>query len=130
MERLKERLNITRQALSAFQEILQTPFSKIVRDAAIQRFEFTLEAVWKLAQRYLYLHDGLDLGSPKTVFRGCFQTKLMDETETSLLLQAVSDRNLTVHTYNEELAMEIYRNLSLYLPLFLKLYTTIEQQYG
>lgn len=126
MERLKERLIITKRALISFNEILQTPYSKIVRDAAIQRFEFTLEAIWKLAQNYLYTYDGLDLGSPKSVFRGCFQVGLLNELQTSMALQAVTDRNLTVHTYNEELAMEIYQNLSKYQPIFITLYENIE----
>ena len=37
MERLKERIPQTENALNAFNEILSIPYSKIVRDAAIQR---------------------------------------------------------------------------------------------
>jgi len=55
MERLKERLIQANKSLNSFKEILNEPYSKIVRDAAIQRFEFTLEAIWKLAQRYILI---------------------------------------------------------------------------
>lgn len=45
MERLKQRLATARQALGTLEELREEPFSKIVRDAAIQRFEYTFEAV-------------------------------------------------------------------------------------
>lgn len=50
MERYRERLTIARQALDTLDEVLAIAEpSQIVRDAAIQRFEYTLEAVWKAA---------------------------------------------------------------------------------
>ena len=125
MERLKERIDVTKKALLAFDDVLNHPYSTIVRDAAIQRFEFTLEAIWKLAQRHLILHEGLESASPKSVIRDCFQAKLIDENQTHVLLQAVDDRNLTVHTYNEKLAEQIYQNLFTYQPIFHKIYTAI-----
>lgn len=126
MERLKERLEQTRKALAALDEVLEKPYSKIIRDAAIQRFEFTLETLWKLAQRYIFIHDGIDIGSPKGVIRGCFQSGLLDETESELFLKAIDDRNLTVHTYNEALAEKIYHNIFNYRPIFLTLFQKIE----
>lgn len=128
MERLQERLKLTQQALLALEEVLNMPYSKIVRDAAIQRFEFTLEAIWKLAQRYLNIVEGLDIGSPKGVFRACFEVHLLNEAETHTALQAVLDRNLTVHTYNEELAMQIYHRLPAYLPVLQTVYTAITKK--
>ena len=118
MERLKERIKQTEKALGAFNEILKEPYSKIVRDAAIQRFEFTLETLWKLAQRYILLQNGIEAGSPKTVIRSCFQAALLNEKQTEILLIAIDDRNLTAHTYNEELAEKIYKNLFNYRPVF------------
>ena len=48
MERLKQRLEIAWQALMTLEElsVLKQP-SAIERDAAIQRFEYTVEASWK-----------------------------------------------------------------------------------
>ena len=125
MERLKERLKQTEKALNAFNEVLQEPYSKIVRDAAIQRFEFTLETLWKLAQRYILLQNGIDAGSPKSVVRGCFQAELINEEQTEILLMAIDDRNLTAHTYNEKLAETIYNNLYKYQPIFAVLFQKI-----
>lgn len=114
MERLIERLEVTKKALASLQEALALPYSKIVRDAAIQRFEFTLESLWKLAQRFLILNEGVEVGSPKGVIRASFQVGLLNEDQASLLLQSVDDRNLTVHTYNEQLAEQIYQHLLRY----------------
>ena len=51
MERVKERLQIARKALSTLQELTdKQELNTVERDAAIQRFEYTFEAVWKAAQ--------------------------------------------------------------------------------
>lgn len=114
MERLDQRLEMAQQALTAFDEVLAMPFDKIVRDAAIQRFEFTVEAIWKLCQLYLYQKEGLEFNSPKSVFRGLFQIGLLNETQVNLALKMIDDRNLTVHTYNEVLAQKIYKKIPEY----------------
>ena len=111
MERVKERLSVASRALATLDEALEAPKSKIVRDAAIQRFEYTFEAVWKAAQIYLKRVEGKDLASPKSVIRASFQAGLLDEAEAAAALQMVDDRNLTVHTYQEALAERIFGRL-------------------
>lgn len=121
MERLYERLTLAKKALLALEEVacIEQP-STVERDAAIQRFEFTFEAVWKAAKLMLYESEGIDVGSPKGVIRACREIGLYDEKDTILALQMVDDRNLTTHTYNEALAIEIYRKLASYAPLLKK----------
>lgn len=115
MERLRERLEVALRALRSFQEVLQIDNpNAIERDAAIQRFEFTFETVWKAAKLYLYDKEGIDAGSPKSVIRACREVGMWDDAETIRLLQMVDDRNLTVHTYNEALADTIHRRLKEY----------------
>ncbi len=126
MERLKQRIAIAKQALSALQEVLAMPYSAIVRDAAIQRFEFTFEVLWKLAQIYLHQKEGLDINSPKSVLRSCFQVNLLaSEEQVVIALKMADDRNLTVHTYNEKLAMQIYNHLPDYFKLMQLLFDSI-----
>lgn len=115
MDRLMERMKMATKALNAFHEVLLIKHSStIVRDAAIQRFEFSFEACWKAAKQYLYDVEGLDVGSPKGVIRSCREVGIFSDEETVLALKMVDDRNLTVHTYNEELANEIFKNLPRY----------------
>ncbi|WP_449355550.1 HI0074 family nucleotidyltransferase substrate-binding subunit [Virgibacillus natechei] len=115
MERLHERLQSSENALDTFQEIIdiKNP-STIERDAGIQRFEYSFESCWKAAKQYLYDIEGLDIGSPKGVLRSFREIGLLSEDETVLGLRMVNDRNMTVHTYNEELAVEIFGNLPQY----------------
>lgn len=118
MERLRERIEVAEKALNKFREIMiiKNP-TAIERDAAIQRFEFTFEAIWKAAKEMLYKIEGLDVGSPKGVIRACREVGVFDDKETIFALQMVNDRNLTVHTYNETLAREIYSHLNDYVFL-------------
>ena len=114
MDRLRERLVIARQALATLQQALREPKSQIVRDASIQRFEYTFEAVWKAAQLFLRVEESLEVGSPKAVIRATLQVGILSEEQARTSLRMADDRNLTVHTYNESLAESIYSRLSGY----------------
>ncbi|MBI4004288.1 MAG: nucleotidyltransferase substrate binding protein [Candidatus Omnitrophica bacterium] len=118
MERLRQRLLVAHEALSSLQEILQkSSVSLVERDAAIQRFEYTVEAVWRAAQRHLEVVEGLSAGSPKAATRLCREAGLLDDDQATQALEMVDDRNLTVHTYNEQIAQRIYGNLPRYAAL-------------
>lgn len=115
MERLEERLAVARRVLGTFQELLDIQYpSRVERDAALQRFEYTCEAVWKAVQRYLQEVEGISIGSPKGSIRASRDVGLISDEQTTLGLEMIDDRNLTVHTYNESLAEEIYRQLPSY----------------
>ena len=131
MERLKERLAVAQHALASLQEVLaiRSP-SLLERDAAIQRFEYTVEAIWKAAQRYLDVTQGLSAGSPKAAVRFSRQIGLLSDQQATHALEMIDDRNLTVHTYNEELAEHIYSRLPRHAALlstWLTSLTVLEQ---
>lgn len=108
MERLKERLLVADKALGSLNKLVQIEFpDDIVRDATIQRFEYSFEAVWKAVKKYLDLIEGIQANSPKAVIRASMETGLLDERSSRHALLMADDRNLTSHTYNEELAKEI-----------------------
>jgi nucleotidyltransferase substrate binding protein (TIGR01987 family) len=117
MVRLLEKQVSAQQALQRFSDVLREAKTTITRDAAIQRFEFTFEAVWKYAQFYLKTNEGIDLASPKAVIRACFQLGIFDEAQTELAIRMTDDRNLTSHTYDEQIAESIYQHFSDYYAL-------------
>lgn len=117
MERLKQRLEMAKKALNTLQELGTQSNSKVYRDATIQRFEYSFEAVWKAAKQYLNDIEGLDMGSPKAVIRACFQVGLLNQAQTQLALSMTDDRNLTIHLYNEPLAETIYTKIKDYQVL-------------
>lgn len=125
MEKLAMMAFDAKKALNTLEEILKEPFSPIVRDASIQRFEYTFEITWKLIREYLRDREGIVCNSPKSCFREAFRMKILSEEETMQALQMTDDRNMTTHTYHEEVADEIYSNLADYYNLMYHLYTNI-----
>ena len=109
MDRLQQRLSVADRAVATLRELALCPTpSRIERDAAIQRFEYSFEATSKAAQRFLALIEGIDTGSPKSTIRACRQAGLFSVLQAEHALAMVDDRNLTAHTYNERLAEAIF----------------------
>lgn len=111
MERLSERLAEAETALASFNELVRrTDRSVVERDAAIMRFTYTFEAVWKTAQRYLYEHEGLDIGSPKQAIRASRRIGLVTDEQAEAALRMADDRNLVVHVYRDAAARDLDRD--------------------
>ena len=99
------------KALLKLEEISLLDETEIVRDAAIQRFEFTFELGWKALRTYLREAHGLVCNSPKKCFREGLRLEMYDAQTTEKLLMMVDERNETMHTYDENRAQTIYKNI-------------------
>ena len=110
------RLHQFERALGRLQEALALPQDSVVRDACIQRFEFTFESAWKSIQTDAAA-EGTECTSPRDCFRAAFRMNVVDLHETKWL-KMVEDRNRPSHTYDEETAEEIYKGLPGYAELF------------
>lgn len=120
MDRLIQRIELARRALDRLSELVAIESrNEIERDALIQRFEFSFEAIWKAAQNYLASNEALQVGSPAGVIRSCRDVGLLTDPEAEAALHALSDRNLTVHTYNEALAEEIASRITAHARVLL-----------
>lgn len=104
------------RALGRLEEALALSEDAIVRDACIQRFEFTFETAWKAIQADAS-EEGTECTSPRDCFRMALRMGLLEVHETRWV-KMVEDRNRTPHTYHEETAEEIYRSLQGYAGLF------------
>jgi nucleotidyltransferase substrate binding protein (TIGR01987 family) len=100
-------------------EYQKDPSSKFIRDAAIQRFEYTFELSHKMLRRYLELTEP----SADIIEEMTFSTLIRTGSEKGLLLNAWDTwksyrqaRNLTSHTYDEDKAIYVYS----VIPLFLR----------
>ncbi len=121
MERLSLRYKDALRASTTLKQVLREPFSVIVRDAAIQRFEYTFEALWKFLKEYLKDNEGIIVNTPKAVFREAFAAGIFGEDETIKFLEMTDSRNNTSHTYKEEIADAIYEKIRDYSLLIEKL---------
>lgn len=115
---MQETLASFKQSLDRFNEILKEKESIITRDASIQRFEFTVELAWKSIQKFLR-EEKIICRSPKECLKEAFKFGLIEDDP--IWLQMIEDRNLTVHTYDENTAREVYKRLPKYLAPLIKL---------
>lgn len=118
-----ERYNDRRQelitAVQRLEEACAQPFSSFIRDSVIQRFEFCWELAWKTLRLKLEA-EGIAVNTPRETWQQALQVGLIaDENAWS---EAQKKRNLTSHTYDENLADEVYNYvLKQGLPLFREL---------
>ena len=102
-----------------------SPDYPFFRDSAVQRFEFTFELMWKLIKAFLE-GEGITCRSPKGCIRELFSAGFIDEELARALLKMVKDRNLTVHTYREEGAEELFGRLPNHVGALKRLNQVIE----
>jgi nucleotidyltransferase substrate binding protein (TIGR01987 family) len=130
MERVDLKYADAKKALKTLRDILKEPFSTIIRDAAIQRFEYTFEAFWKFIKEYLKVKEGIIANSPKSCFKEVFSLGFCTEEETVRLQEMTDKRNETSHMYKEAVAQAIYDRLEGYLLLMEGLLINLEKKYS
>jgi nucleotidyltransferase substrate binding protein (TIGR01987 family) len=118
------RIQAFEHALQRLMEALAKPEDSIVRDACIQRFEFTFEMAWKAIQESA-LAEGVECSSPRESFRVAFRLDLVGRDPRWMAM--VEDRNRTSHTYDEEVAQTIYRVLPEYAELLRRLLAKLRE---
>ena len=92
------------------------------RAGLIQFFEMTFELAWKMLKDYLE-SEGFTVISPRATLKQAFQAGLLDDGH--VWLEALTDRNLTVHTYEESIALAVEQSIrTRYYPALLALHQT------
>lgn len=126
MERLRERLSLADKALATLDEVetLALP-AAVARDITIMRFIYAFQACWQALQRNLNLVEGVEVETPKACMRGARDAGLLSDQQTEAALIMVDDRNLTVHTYNEELAEQIVGRMASHVSVMRSLLTAM-----
>ncbi len=119
---LFDRISVYRAALDRLREALAQPETAFMRDAIIQRFEFTFELAWKVLRLALRFHQ-IEVQSPKEALREAFSFGLISSGDGWTRLQ--KERNLTSHTYDEQAAIELVAFLR---AEGLSLFTALEQK--
>lgn len=101
-------------ALAAFQK---QPTDLFIRDASIQRFEYTYELCHKMLKRYLEITEP----NSELIDQMQFAQLIRTGSERGLLLNGWDTwnkyryaRNLTSHTYNEDKAVEVCQAIPLF----------------
>lgn len=100
--------------------------TELERAGIIQFFEMTFELAWKVLKDYLE-SEGYTVKSPRETVKQAFQIGLIDNGH--VWIDALSNRNLTTHTYDEELANKMTNEiLSAYIPELEKMYDKLSKE--
>lgn len=94
-----------RKALEKLRAVLPMNETDVVRDALIQRFEFTFEMAWRSLWRWL-----VDQGErlPEKAYDVLASALVGGLIEDAALWARIREnRNLTSHTYKEDVAIEV-----------------------
>jgi len=111
-------INDYEKAVARLKEVLDLKKTDVIRDSAIKRFELCFDLAWKCIQAYAR-REGLDCQSPRACLKTAFQLGLIDYEDD--WLKMLDDRNLSVHTYKEKNAEDIYGRLLNYAGMLEKL---------
>ncbi|MBM7649270.1 nucleotidyltransferase substrate binding protein (TIGR01987 family) [Bacillus ectoiniformans] len=100
--------------------------NELERAGIIQFFEMTIELSWKVLKDYLEA-QGYVIKTPRESIKQAFQIELIVDGHG--WLEALSKRNLTSHTYDDELAEKLVKEIKRhYLPLLKHLYNKLKEE--
>lgn len=122
-ENYEKALVLLREALADVQSL-----SKLEKEGAVQRFEFTFELAWKTLKDYL-VHQGivLDQITPSAVIKQAFGAKII--TDGQLWIDMLRCRNLMSHTYDEAVFDQAVRQMAArFLSGFDQLYEFLKRK--
>jgi len=99
-------LETLEQALVLLEEVLAEPFSALVRDAAIHRFEYTFELAWKLLRRIAQV-EGQKAESPWQAIRAAAEAGLLQNVD--LWFEMVECRNSVTMTFMPDISDQVFK---------------------
>ena len=116
LKKLQQSVAFIKQQLPAHQES-DNVLLEMLREGLIQRFEYTHELAWNVMKDYAEYQGNPNIGGSRDATREAFKLKLIDDGHA--WMDMISSRNLTSHTYNEEVANQIYQKImTVYFPAF------------
>ncbi len=115
-----QRLQNLKRANDLLQMSLEIPNpSQVERAGIIQFYEMAFELSWKTLKDYLGA-EGYEISSPRQTIKQGFQSNILSDGHT--WIQALEDRNLTTHTYDEAKALKVEAKIRQnYAPLLAEL---------
>ena len=115
--RWRQRLDNFNKSLLHLADAVKIEDSTLIQQAGtIQFFEICFELAWKCMKDYLQEEGFIDVKSPKKAIKKAFEIDIIQDGH--LWLEALENRNLATHTYDEKVAKKIYELIcNSYFPL-------------
>lgn len=128
--RLKQRFQNFERAYLLLSEVAGkdiNSFNQLEQAGIVQRFEILIELSWKVLKDYLENQGYDDVKNAKKAIRQAFQDKIITKAET--WMSALQLRNLTSHTYDEEILKEVVTFVTNdFYPIVRDLYTKLKEE--
>lgn len=120
--RWKQRFQNFQKSYDVMQRLMAIDhLSEFERMALIQSFEISFELAWKVMKDYLE-SEGFLPKSPRETIKTAYQADLINKAQ--IWMDALVDRNLTVHTYDETFAIDMAGKIQkIYYPAISDFYT-------
>ena len=110
------------KALQRLQEAAAIAEDELDKDGVIQRFEFTIEMLWK-ALKAILAYQGVECYSPRNCIKEAFKANLIEDDE--IILDMLDDRNASLHIYDQRKSQEIFERIQqIYIPYLTNLALT------
>ena len=96
-------------------------------DGVIQRFEFTFELAWKTLKAFMEYKGFSVPVSPRDILKDAYAAGIIEEGD--IFIKMLTDRNISSHTYDEEMALELYGRIKNdYISLLCELLEYVERE--
>jgi nucleotidyltransferase substrate binding protein (TIGR01987 family) len=114
MDKLSEAVDFVKkvmpdQEMGKFPPDYEVVQVEVLREGLIQRFEFTHELAWNVMKDFLEEVGEVKIYGSKDATREAFKAELVEDGD--VWMEMIKSRNLSSHTYNEEIANEIYSKI-------------------
>jgi nucleotidyltransferase substrate binding protein (TIGR01987 family) len=124
--RWKQRYENFKKVFHHLDAALKIESPDIVQKAGIiQFFEICVELSWKVMKDYLENQGFIDVKFPRSAIKKAFEVGLIENGH--IWMELITDRNLTVHTYDEQKATELENIIRVkYFPVLAGLKNTFD----
>lgn len=100
-------------------------YSKLERGGLIQAFEFTHELAWNTIKDFFEYQGNTSIMGSRDAIREAFKRGLIEDGE--LWMDMIKSRNLSSHTYNEDIANQISQKI---IKNYLDSFQTLKNKLG
>lgn len=100
---------------------------ELIKEGLIQRFEYTHELAWNVMKDYALFQGNSTIGGSRDATREAYKLQIIENAD--VWMDMIQSRNKTSHTYNVEIAEEIFgKIIREYFQLFLDFQKTMEEK--
>jgi nucleotidyltransferase substrate binding protein (TIGR01987 family) len=100
---------------------------ELIKEGLIQRFEYTHELAWNVMKDYALFQGNSTIGGSRDATREAYKLQIIENAD--VWMDMIQSRNKTSHTYNVEIANEIFgKIIREYFQLFLDFQKTMEEK--